>query len=457
VDGTARIAQRRWATVLTLPWVIVGVALLVRLVLMLVWAPWQDDLNRLVLNAPNADSGSYHTAALVLMRYWNRPGAVLEENPDAVHAILNRPPGYPLLMACVYSLLGMRPVWIVWLQVLLDVVACALTIRALTLLWDTRAGVLGGWLYALNPLLINATGNVLSESMFVFLLTLSLFWLVCLRSCPSVGYALALGLTIGVGATVRASLLYFAPVLIGMFLTRQLTWRQRINLSGWYITGVAVLIVPWMAYNWVHYGSTKLTLAGEYHLLHMAAYLKGRERFAPSAMRGALIEEALTRMRQDGLDPNRQIFDRGRYYRAVAMEFVQHDPRSAVSLWIRGMVGFWRSAGGMDVPSNMLRQSRFLKGYFQLYHLCYLILLGVGLWQIWRKRTHRIWGWLLVLTACYFTFTAGWAGQPRYRLQVFPYSLPVAACVIMRKRNNGALKTGIYESRETTTLPQNDV
>ncbi|MCX7994041.1 MAG: glycosyltransferase family 39 protein, partial [Fimbriimonadales bacterium] len=379
----ASALRQRWKQVWTSPWLIIGVALLMRLSFTAAWAPWQDDLNRLVLNAPNADSGSYHTAALVLMRYWNRPGVVLEEQPEAVHAILNRPPGYPLLMASVYSLFGMRPVWIVWLQVLLDVAACWLAIRALTLIRDARAGALGGWLYALNPLLINATGHVLSESVFVFLLTLSLLWFACLRIRPSWWSALALGLTIGVGATVRASLLYFAPVLIVMFLTQPLAWRQRLGLSGWYVTGIAALLTPWVAYNWVHYGSTKLTLAGEYHLLHMAAYLKGGERVAPSAMRGELIEAALARMRHEGLDPNRQIFERGRYYRAVALEFMRQNPRTALSLWIRGMAGFWRSAGGVDAPSESLREARSLKLYFQLYHGLYIVLLAAGLWRVW--------------------------------------------------------------------------
>lgn len=457
MSGVASFEKRGCTKPLTTPWVILGVGLLLRLVFTLSWAPWHDDLNRLVLNAPNADSGSYHTAALVLMRYWNRPGVVLEEQPEAVHAILNRPPGYPLLMVGVYTLFGMRPVWIVWLQVLLDVIACGLAIRALTLIWNAQTGALGGWLYALNPLLINATGNVLSESVFIFLLTLSLFFLARLRSSPTVGSAFALGLIIGVGATVRASLLYFAPVLMLAFLTQRLAWRQRLSLSGWYLAGISCLIAPWVAYNWTHYGSTKLTLAGEYHLLHMAAYLKGGERFAPSAMRGELIEEALTRMRRDGLDPNRQIFERGRYYRDVALEFLRQDARASVNLWVRGMAGFWRSAGGVDVPSETLRESRVLKIYYQVYHLFYLLLVAVGLWRIGSDSTRCFWALLFAAVAIYFTFTAGWAGQPRYRLQVFPYSLPVAACIVVPRRYGAIAQTGIYGGSDSSQSPQNGV
>lgn len=457
MSGAAPFQKRGWTKPLTTPSMIVGVALLLRLVFTLSWAPWQDDLNRLVLNAPNADSGSYHTAALVLMRYWNRPGAVLEEQPEAVHAILNRPPGYPLLMVGVYTLFGMRPVCIVWLQLLLDVVACGLAIRALTLIWNAQVGALGGWLYALNPLLINATGNILSESVFIFLLTLSLFFLSRLRSSPTVGSAFALGLTIGVGATVRASLLYFAPVLMLASLTQRIAWRQRLSLSGWYLAGISCLIVPWIAYNWLHYGSTKLTLAGEYHLLHMAAYLKGGERFAPSALRGELIEGALTRMRRDGLDPNRWIFERGRYYREVALEFMRQDARASLNLWVRGMVGFWRSAGGVDVPSEALRQNRILKIYYQLYHLVYLLLVAVGLWRIWSDSTRRFWGLLFAAVAIYFTFTAGWAGQPRYRLQVFPYSLPVVACIVVPRRLAVITQTGICGGSGSPQTPQNGV
>jgi hypothetical protein len=41
----------------------------------------------------------------------------------------------------------------------------------------------------------------------------------------------------------------------------------------------------------------------------------------------------------------------------------------------------------------------------------------------------RVWGWLFLVAAAYFTVAAGWAGQPRYRLQVFPFSIPMIAAL----------------------------
>jgi len=132
-------------------------------------------------------------------------------------------------------------------------------------------------------------------------------------------------------------------------------------------------------------------------------------------------------MRDDGLDPNRQIFERGRYYRAVALKYIRKHSHDFTYYWLRGMLFFWRSASGPNTGSEWLKSSRVIKLWFQVYHLTYLAVLGAGLWLSWRVRQQRWWTVVFLVTALYFTVSAGCSGNPRFRLQTFIFSLPVIA------------------------------
>jgi 4-amino-4-deoxy-L-arabinose transferase-like glycosyltransferase len=423
---------RRFAELGGQPRTILLTAVALRLAFLIVLAPWYNDFERFIAHAPNADSGSYHEVALFLMRFWNRPEAtqeVLSQNPELAHAILNRPPGYPMVLALVYSIFGMRPFGVIVLQIVLDTLGCWLVLRGLRDEFGTRGSALGGWLYAVNPLLITYTGHVLSESLFVFLLTAALYLLLRLRADAPAWQALLLGLVVGLGVSVRASLLYLAPVLGLMLLTLRRSWAQRGHIIGLYLLGLACVIGVWKGYNFVHYGSTQLTLSGEIHLLHMAAYIRGGMQEGPSATRAPLIAAACQRMQADGLDPNQAIFERRRYYRAVFLDEFYRQPQVFLREWLRGMAIFWRSAGGIDVNSDRLRQWHALRYIFWVYHLAYLCLICVGCWAVLRMPKMRVWGWFFLVAAAYFTVTAGWAGQPRYRLQVFPFSIPMIAAL----------------------------
>lgn len=194
-------ALRRTLAWLQHPWLIVGVALCLRVVWMLAYAPWEDSQTRLIDCAPNPDSGSYQEVALVLLRYWNAPGQAILEMPEAIDSIIIRAPGYSLVMAVLCALLGVNPVWVVIAQVCASVLNCALAIAALRRISTPLGAAVGGWLFALNPTLIDYTQLVLTETLFVLGMTLVLYALALFRAQPNpvlvragfgVGAALAL-------------------------------------------------------------------------------------------------------------------------------------------------------------------------------------------------------------------------------------------------------------------------
>jgi 4-amino-4-deoxy-L-arabinose transferase-like glycosyltransferase len=416
-----------------LKWSLLTLCIILNLLWFIGYAPWCDEIHRILNHPPNPDTRSYHLVAVTLMQYGYRPEElfqILPQRPEVAHALTNRPPGYPLLMLLVYRFFGMHPLYILVVQVILNIVGCWLTMQAVEKLFGNSFAVaVGGSVYAFNPLLLEYGVQVLSEIPFLFLMTVNLWLLVQLfhqkkQSHLKNSWLLFLGLVVGIATLIRASMLYLAFLPVLFLLIAQNPWRERAVQIGSYGLGVMVVIVPWLLYNRVYYHTWKLTLSGEIHLLHMIAAVQGGSRELSEA-REPLFMEAFARMQQDGLDPYRDLFERGRYYRALVWEHVQKNPTKVLSKIARGIYRFWFTAGSSRTAPTWWKRSGMDRLQFRLYHLIYLILFAAGLWGMFCWREWRWYLGLFLIIALYFTLTAGWAGSARYRLQLFPFSIPV--------------------------------
>jgi len=426
------------------PVLIVGAALVLRMVWLVAYAPWHDAHERLIARAPNPDSGSYHEVALVLLQYWNKPGQAIVEMPEAIDSIIIRAPGYPLVMAILYALFGINPAWVVIAQFFVSVLNCWLVIVSLRRICSPSGVAVGGWLFALNPVLIDHTQMILTETFFVWGMTLTLYSFARFRAQPNphvVCAGLCSGVALALTTLIRPSPLWLIPVLsaLGAF-SRSLPTRARALWMLGYFVGVLLLFVPWATYNRVHYGSWRLTVAGELYLLDMTGLAIAKMQKPIHQMRAMLEPEAFAQMRQDGLDPNRHIFERASYYRAVALRHIQQHLNDFVYYWLRGMFFFWRSAAGPSTGGQWIESSWLVRLWFQIYYFVYLVVLVAGLWLTWRIRLHRWWGLLFVISACYFTISAGCSGNARFRLQTFVFSLPVIALGLDSRRPSRKLE-----------------
>ncbi|MDW8106402.1 MAG: hypothetical protein RMK45_02870 [Armatimonadota bacterium] len=141
--------------------------------------------------------------------------------------------------------------------------------------------------------------------------------------------------------------------------------------------------------------------------------------------RKALLDEAAQMMARDGLDYQRDIFARGKYYRKAVIKYVSMYPQRAFQLVLAGLRDFWLRAGIIATASEGFRQSVWSKVWRWGYHAIYVLTLVIGLWGASRLGVPRLWIYYFVASALYFMLTAGWAGSYRYRLQVFAFSLPI--------------------------------
>ena len=189
------------------------------------------------------DSADYDTLARAILH--GQPYHV-----DAGFAI--RMPGYPILIAGIYTVCGAHPPAVLFVQALLGAASAAMT-YVLAQRISPLVGVLAAAFVALDPLNVGFSAALLSEVPFTLAMLIALE--VALRLAeplsaapwwhwPLLGVVLAIAIYLRASAFGLAALLF----LITMFLARRTTWR---TITGGLIAFILVftILLPWWLRN----------------------------------------------------------------------------------------------------------------------------------------------------------------------------------------------------------------
>jgi hypothetical protein len=114
-----------------------------------------------------------------------------------------------------------------------------------------RAGLIAAAAAAAYPMLIALDGSVRSESLYALLVALALLAAYRLHDAPGWRRAAILGVVIGLAALTRSEALVLV-VLLGV----PAVWvagapRARLKLLAVVVAGCLVLVLPWLARNWI--------------------------------------------------------------------------------------------------------------------------------------------------------------------------------------------------------------
>lgn len=209
--------------------------------------------------AIRADAGEYFTYAYNLYHHgvYSRDHRGLSEAtktgdilPDAV-----RTPGYPLFLTLF---MGDQPVpgilaHVLFCQVLISTLTVALAYlmyrRFLNLFWAASAALLT----ALCPHLVVINIYLLTETLFAFLMVLSIPVVIRVAERHSWRAAAVLGMLIGAAVLVRPSLIYFL-FCTAAFLLLTLRKRKGARLAVSVLIGFFIMVAPWHARNMVTLG-----------------------------------------------------------------------------------------------------------------------------------------------------------------------------------------------------------
>lgn|GEM_PF-2659535 len=259
-------------------WLVVIVALVLRLV------PWCFGLahpERYLWGSEGTDTYQYHYIATNLVKHraystWPMVSYVICPNPYdcAETASLSDPdpdrtPGYPLFLSLIYWPTNCSLPAAGFLQALLSALTVALVFVIGERMGGRRAGFLAGLVLACEPSSFLMASGIMAETLFAFLLTLSLLLLLNLRERPSLRAGILAGAVSALATLTKPTSLYLFPLLfLGIALLRvaRRAWRPALGLATAlcvYLTGVGL----WYLRNYTEFGVPELTSIQGYTLM----------------------------------------------------------------------------------------------------------------------------------------------------------------------------------------------
>ena len=236
---------------------------------------WQDSR----FDAPRVQSGVVHDYRQVaqIMRedgprsFFVRSARLSDPN------LLGHPPGYPALLAILFSVFGDSNKTIQFFNLAIDALAAVVIFLLAIELVPFKSGVIAGFLAALAPQFAWNSVLLLPDTLAVFPILIAIYCLVRAYKKPRVVWVLLAGICIGVSCWLRANSLLMAPFLLVMFPVvfrpgRRLVMAAAL-LGGWLIILAPLTIRNWIVYD--HFIPVSLG-AGQTMLEGIADYDPGR-------------------------------------------------------------------------------------------------------------------------------------------------------------------------------------
>lgn len=160
-------------------------------------------------------------------------------------------PAYPYFLASVFTILGPNIAMVRLVQALLGAVGAILAGHAVSRFLGRRVGIASAFLLAVYPAAIYYDGLIQKAGLASFLLCLLLAGAAEISHRKSAGAAIASGLSLGLLVLTRENALLWIPLIPLWILVffRELGWRQRVQLTGCFVAGLALILVPVAARN----------------------------------------------------------------------------------------------------------------------------------------------------------------------------------------------------------------
>ena len=378
-------------------WLLFGVAALCRLSY-LVWGP----------EVAPQDTADYDEIARNLLV---GRGFVAQENWFGHELRSWRPPLYPLFLAGIYSLVGYSHLAVKVVQSLIGSGTVVL-IYCLARHLHSRAALWAGVAACVYGPLVASSNEVMSETVYTFLVVLAVYLLVDTSQRPGAswplpvdGVALA-GVAIGLAALTRpVGLLLWPAALVVDAIRGPGRWgdgggaRRRWMIRALWITGGLVLTVsPWTIRNYTVHGA-----------------------FVPISTQGGFIFA-----RSNAADPDWRV-EHGWRIESQVFEAIPSEVERDRAWFRQGLAAI------ADHPGTYLRlvAERFLRFWYFLrpdYNFWYMLVLpfaGLGCARYWRSQGYDLLSGFMALSLIVFCTIL--YGSTRFRLPMEPFLLLFAA------------------------------
>ena len=285
---------------------------------------------------------------------------------------IRRTPLYPLLLIGALKTFGYDLQYLALLQHLLGVGTTGLTYLLGRLTFGRAAGLGAGLLVAFGGPRLAYERFVMSETLFTTVLLLALVLGSLALRRPTVWSIAGTGLALGLAILTRPVAQILIPLLPLAFLFAGRSWRQSLRGTSWYLVGLLVVLLPWMASSALVDGSASTTGALGQALVGRTIRNDDYTRYYDCANPTATIEDRVRRTicneavrknpsggavtRRVGRDLGLDQAQTSRLLRDVALEAIMSHPVHYLQSTLKLSLDLFRTDGTKDRLATYLRQ-----------------------------------------------------------------------------------------------------
>jgi 4-amino-4-deoxy-L-arabinose transferase-like glycosyltransferase len=183
------------------------------------------------------DAKEYHTLGISLAE--GKGYVSVSGNPTAV-----RPPIYPIFLGAIYYFTGCSLLWVRLIQALVGAGICILVYFIALIIFNKTIANLSSGLCCVYPPLIVDTSQIMTETLFTFLLLLAI-WLIISRD-HSLNLFLS-GLVFGLSLLTRSFIIFFFPLLLFWLVLHKKSEAPK-TIAIVFI-GLLIVLMPWTLRN----------------------------------------------------------------------------------------------------------------------------------------------------------------------------------------------------------------
>jgi len=420
---------------------VILISLIIRLFFLILLNPWNNSViqEKILIS----DAASYHRLAVDIYKNFSLSGF------DAPYWT----PGYPVFIALIYFAFGIK-IWMVMLfQIVLNVCNSVLIYYLSKKVFDSQIiSLVAALLFALCLPACYYTLRILTETIFTFFFTLTVFLFFKNQESNKLGKYIQIGILLGITTLIRPILIYFVYLLVLFVILQKSPLRIKIIKISLLMFFFFLTISPWQFYNFMKYNHYSISCQmGLNYIDYSLPWMK-------SNLENISLEYAhrdIKKVPLETIEKNniQNPFEKEIIYLQEAKKYIFEHPLQYIKFHFIGSLNVFLSPfkseikGLLMIPYSDLPNQQWLgetifervkRVIVNSYHE-YFITIIAFLIQIFLLSSIII-GFLLkfdhanvhyylfvVLTMIYFAGLVGVIGDPRYGLPVIPLYLPLSA------------------------------
>jgi 4-amino-4-deoxy-L-arabinose transferase-like glycosyltransferase len=422
-------------------WIIL-LGLISRTIIFFITKPWSPAVLEQKILLDQSDGYFYHHIALDFLRTLSF---------DSIGIF--RTPLYPLFLAFIYFLFGVKPWVVIIFQFLLNVCSIGLVYVLGKKIFNKQTGIIASALYLIEPYSVFYSSSLLSDGLFTFVFLLSMLLLVYAFENNKIIYLCFSALLLGIATLIRPISQYF-PVFIILFILffKNFKLSMRIKSIIVYTLIFLAVLAPWLYRNYSKTNVITLSsLTGGNLLFFNAAITEAHKKGIPWDEVRAQFSDASLKRGAD-FSENASIvvqMKNSLIFKQMAKEYLLSNFKYYLKEHMTGCARFFLHSANRDFPKTMkefwrdnFSPPRTTDNFFRQAYIAFVISIYFYLFvtymlfvfgAILMFKEKRIFYLLFVLGIMfYFVNMCGPLGHARYKLSIVPFYTIISAYALSK-------------------------